>query len=108
MRKKKQTRTLTKLTSVETGKPIWIDTEEIIGVEAEYPVPEFIYTRHNGNNVNQYIGTTTTVSVAIPTCTRITLVAGNMFMVSEHHLEVLALSEGRSAAPAQIIYGRKS
>lgn len=106
--KKKQGRTLTKFTSAETNTHVWLDLSEVIGVEADVPVPDYmgpVSSQGNFNPSGQMVSTT--VHYNYDKATRITLACGSSFLVKDHYLEVLALVEGRNPAAAQIIYGQR-
>lgn len=102
MRKKKQTKILTRLTSAETGKPMYIDLTEIIGVESD--IYTQIYNPPPPSTSNNAVFITTSDNWIL--ATRITSKEGSTFTVREHYLEVLALVEGRDPSPAQVMYGK--
>lgn len=92
--KKKQTRVLTKLTSAETNNPIYVDMEQVISIESNYP---------QYNTLHSSVSS----SASLPTATRITIGYGFQIFVKEHYLEILAMAEGRDPAPATVMYGKK-
>ena len=98
---KKQRRVLTKFINVENNKPVYIDLSLVSGIEAEIKYTPYVPNYGSMSN-------TATIVPQEVSCTRLTMDNGSQFMVMEHYLELLALVEGRSPGPAQVIYGRKT